>query len=39
MKKSLGLFILLFAFIITNLNAQEMIQTVEAKDATLVKTH
>ena len=38
MKKSLGLFILLFAFIFTNLNAQEMFQTVEAKDATLVKT-
>ena len=38
MKKSLGLFILFFAFIFTNLNAQEMFQTVEAKDATLVKT-
>ena len=38
MKKCLGLFILLFAFIFTNLNAQEMFQTVEAKDATLVKT-
>ena len=38
MKKSVSLFILLFVFIFTNLNAQEMFQTVEAKDATLVKT-
>ncbi len=38
MKKSLNLFVLLFAFIFTNLNAQEMFQSVEAKDATLVKS-
>ena len=38
MKKSISLLIFLFAFIFTNLNASEMFQTVEAKDATLVKT-
>ena len=38
MKKSINLLMILFAFIFTNLNAEEMFQTVEAKDATLVKT-
>ena len=38
MKKSISLIIFLFAFIFTNLNASEMYQTVEAKNATLVKT-
>ena len=38
MKKSISLLIFLFAFIFTNLNASEMFQTIEAKDATLVKT-
>ena len=38
MKKGISLLMILFAFMFTNLNAQEMFQTVEAKDATLVKT-
>jgi nitrous oxide reductase accessory protein NosL len=38
MKKYLSLIIFLFVFIFTNLNANEMFQTVEPKDATLVKT-
>ena len=38
MKKSINLLMFLFALIFTNLNADEMFQTVEAKDATLVKT-
>ena len=38
MKKSISLLIIMFAFIFTNLNANEMYQTVEPKDATLVKT-
>ncbi len=38
MKKVLGLFIFLFGIIFSNLNAAEMFQTVEPKDATLVKT-
>ena len=38
MKKSISLLMFLFAFIFTNLNANEMFQTVEPKDATLVKT-
>ena len=38
MKKGMSLLILLFALIFTNLNADEMFQTVESKDATLVKS-
>ena len=38
MKKGINLLMILFAFMFTNLNAQEMFQTVEPKDATLVKT-
>jgi copper chaperone NosL len=38
MKKGINLLMILFAFMFTNLNAQEMFQTVEAKDATLVKS-
>jgi nitrous oxide reductase accessory protein NosL len=38
MKRSISLLILLFALFFTNLNADEMFQTVEPKDATLVKT-
>lgn len=38
MKKILGLFIFLFGIIFSSLNAAEMFQTVEAKDATLIKT-
>lgn len=37
MFKGINLLIFLFALIFTNLNADEMFQTVEAKDATLVK--
>jgi copper chaperone NosL len=39
MKKNLSLLMFLFALMFTNLNAGEMFQTVEAKDATLVKTN
>ena len=38
MKKILGLFIFLFGIVFSNLNAAEMFQTVETKDATLIKT-
>ena len=38
MKKILGLFIFLFGMFFSSLNAAEMFQTVEAKDATLIKT-
>ena len=38
MKKILGLFIFLFGIVFSSLNATEMFQTVEAKDATLIKT-
>lgn len=38
MKKSISLLMFLFALMFSNLNANEMFQTVEAKDATLVKT-
>ena len=38
MKKALGLFIFLFGIIFSNLSANENFQTVESKDATLVKT-
>ena len=38
MKKILGLFIFLFGIVFSSLNAAEMFQTVEAKDATLIKT-
>uniref|UniRef100_UPI004048B1A8 nitrous oxide reductase accessory protein NosL n=1 Tax=Aliarcobacter sp. TaxID=2321116 RepID=UPI004048B1A8 len=38
MKKSISLLMFLIALFFTNLNAQEMFQTVEPKDATLVKT-
>ena len=38
MKKSINLLMILFVFIFTNLNAEEIFQTVETKDATLVKT-
>jgi nitrous oxide reductase accessory protein NosL len=38
MKKCLSLIMFLFVLIFTNLNANEMFQTVEPKDATLVKT-
>lgn len=38
MKKILGLFIFLFGIIFSSLNAAEMFQTVETKDATLIKT-
>jgi copper chaperone NosL len=38
MKRSINLFVFLFALIFTNLNADEMFQSVEAKNATLVKT-
>ena len=38
MKKSMSLLMFLFALMFSNLNANEMFQTVEAKDATLVKT-
>lgn len=38
MKKWISLLMFLFAFTFTSLNATEMFQTVEAKDATLVKT-
>ena len=38
MKKSISLLIFLSALIFTNLSADEMFQTVDPKDATLVKT-
>ncbi|MDY0052623.1 MAG: nitrous oxide reductase accessory protein NosL [Aliarcobacter sp.] len=38
MKKSVSLLMFLFAIFFANLNAQEMFQTVDPKDATLVKT-
>ena len=38
MKKSISLLMFLFALIFSNANAQEKFQTVEPKDATLVKT-
>ena len=38
MKRSISLLMFLCTLIFSNLNAQEMFQTVEAKDATLVKT-
>ena len=38
MKKYISLLMFLFALFFTNLNANEMFQTVDAKDATLVKT-
>ena len=38
MKKILGLFIFLFGIVFSSLNAAEMFQTVETKDATLIKT-
>lgn len=38
MKKAISLVLFLSILIFSNLNAQEMFQTVDAKDATLVKT-
>jgi len=38
MKKSINFIILLFTLIFTNLSANEMFQSVEPKDATLIKT-
>lgn len=38
MKTSISLLMFLFALIFTNLNADEIFQTVDAKEATLVKT-
>jgi nitrous oxide reductase accessory protein NosL len=38
MKKTISLLMFIFALMFTNLNANEMFQTVEPKDATLVKS-
>ena len=38
MKRAFGIFIFLFGIIFSNLSASENFQTVESKDATLVKT-